>query len=43
MRDVLWERMLAANLRHANVGGFACFGEGVVTAVKVFAFLIIWI
>jgi hypothetical protein len=41
MRDVFWDWMLTANLCYANVGGFASFGEGVVTAVKVLAFLIV--
>ena len=31
--------MLAADLGDANVGGFACFGQGVVARVKILALL----
>ena len=39
MRDILWDRMFTANLCYANIGGFASFGECIVAAIKVFAFL----
>lgn len=39
MRDVLGDGVLAAYLGDAGVRGFAGFGEGVVAAVEVFAFL----
>jgi hypothetical protein len=39
VRDVFGERVLFANGGDADVAGFAGFGEGVVAAVKVFAFL----
>lgn len=39
MRDVLGAGMFSANAGHTGVRGFAGFGEGVVAAVKVFAFL----
>jgi hypothetical protein len=41
MWDVLWDWMLTANLCYTNVGGFASFGECIVAAIKVLAFLII--
>jgi len=41
MRNVLWNRVLAANLCYANIGGFAGFRKGIITAVEVLAFLII--
>jgi hypothetical protein len=39
VRDVFSVRVLGADGGHACVGGFACFGEGIVAGVEVLAFL----
>ena len=39
MRDVFWERVLAADGSDSTFAGFAGFGESVVARVKVFALL----
>ena len=39
MWDVFGERVLRADGGDTDVGGFASFGEGVVTGVKIFALL----
>ena len=40
MRDILRERMLRADRGDSDIRGFACFGERIVTGIKVFAFLV---
>jgi len=39
MRNVFRDWMFATDLGDANVGGFACFGEGVIAAVEILALL----
>ena len=39
MGDVFWERMLGADRGDAAFGGFAGFGESIITGVEIFAFL----
>jgi len=39
VRNIFWERVLGTDSGYADVGGFACFREGVVAGIEVLAFL----